>query len=65
MTTVVNQTRGRPRPKAGLRLTVFAVLLAVVVIGGDPMPAAGEEAGVPGSEDARGSRSSAEADGVV
>ena len=44
MTTVVNQTRGRPRPKAGLRLTVFAVLLAVVVIGGDPMPAAGEEA---------------------
>ena len=48
MTTVVNRTHGesRPaptRPKTGLRLAVFAVLLAVVMIGGDPMPAAGDE----------------------
>ena len=48
MTTVVNQIRRKPRPapwrsKTGLRLAVFAVLLAVVMIGGDPMPAAGDE----------------------
>ncbi len=48
MTTVVSHTRGKPRPapsrpKTGLRLAVFAVLLAVVMIGGGPMPAAGDE----------------------
>ena len=42
MTTVVNQIRGESRPKTGLRFAVFAVLLAVVMIGGDPMPAAGD-----------------------
>ena len=47
MTTVANHTRGEPRPaptcpKTGLRLAVFAVLLAVVMIGGGPMPAAGD-----------------------
>ena len=48
MTTVANHTRGEPRPaptcpKTGLRLAVFAVLLAVVMIGGGPMPTAGDE----------------------
>ena len=48
MTTVVNHTRGELRPaqappKTGLRLVLFAVLLAVVMIGGDPMPAGGDE----------------------
>ena len=48
MTTVVNHTRGEPRPaptrpKTALRLALFALLLAVVMIGGDPMPAAGDE----------------------
>ncbi|MCK4512967.1 hypothetical protein KAW64_14575, partial [bacterium] len=48
MATVVNHTRGKPRPaptrpETGLRLAVFAVLLAVVMIGGDPMPVAGDE----------------------
>jgi hypothetical protein len=48
MTTVVKHARGKPRPapwrtRTGLRLAVFAVLLAVVMIGGDPMPAAGDE----------------------
>ncbi len=48
MTTVVNHTRGEPRqaptrPKTGLSLALFAVLLAVVMIGSEPMPAAGDE----------------------
>ena len=43
MTTVVNQIRGEPHPKTGLRFAAFAVLLAVVVIGAGPMPVAGEE----------------------
>ena len=43
MAMVVNQRRGKSHPKTGLRFAVLAFLLAVVVIGGDPMPAAGEE----------------------
>lgn len=43
MTNVVSQTRGKPRPWTTLHLATFAIVLAVVLIGGDPMPAAGDE----------------------
>ncbi len=43
MTMVVDQTSGKSRPRSVPCLAVFAVLLAVVMIGGDPMSAAGGE----------------------
>jgi hypothetical protein len=43
MTNGVSQARGKPRPWTTLHLATFAIVLSVVLIGGDPMPAAGDE----------------------